>query len=584
MVDKSKNIPDDMFEDVPYQEQSIPDDMFEDVQYNESPSSSSDPSYLGGTAFKALQGALMGFADEAGGGIGAVGQALTDKDKSLSDVPELYTNIRDQIRNYEKTFDAENPGTAIAAELLGGVAPALFTGGASALANIGKVGLGQSIKAGAKSGLIQGAASGLGYSEGESLDDVGKDVALGGLAGGAIGGAVPAISRAIKGVTSKPKAGIKDWLTDQFESVDTMLDSKARSAAGQSNIGQKARTEIVESMQDDIKNWASYLENSRKKLGQEFQDIYSQADNLGLNKDIKNITNSIIDDINDATKRHGGVDFTKDMKDLTSVIKATDNFDNLSVKQLQSKANDIYQVASKFINTRGDKASYGQAIDAYKKIQKSIEDLMSKEPNLARRYSKVKKQFSDLKDSIKIIDKKFDPNTPVDKINVENKVFGLIGRLEDDGLSSDRARRIVEESFDRLKSLDDIETTTAMRDALFDKAKRYDINTQARRSGVNVIGSLENVAARAGAATGATQRGVNKVMSIPAQKFIEAGEMIAQIIPGKTGENARNQLAKAASDNSLQRAAAIHTLMQNPATREYVKDMFPELKFGDDSE
>ena len=88
---------------------------------------------------------------------------------------DKYSKIRDEY----KAASEANPATSFASEIVGGVAPALLTGGASLAGSVAKQGgkklLTEAGKQSMKLGALQGGISGAGYSEGDTLEEVAKD-------------------------------------------------------------------------------------------------------------------------------------------------------------------------------------------------------------------------------------------------------------------------------------------------------------------------------------------------------------------------------------------------------------------------
>lgn len=132
-------------------------------------------SYAGNLLQSAVgQGLGLGFGDEIEGAIRAgISQ--------FSDDPQTYSQARDVVRNQIKQFQETNPGTAITAEIVGGMIPtavALLTGvGApAAAANTARLG---AVAARAKQSIPIGAAAGIGYSEEDDFDGLTNDAAVG---------------------------------------------------------------------------------------------------------------------------------------------------------------------------------------------------------------------------------------------------------------------------------------------------------------------------------------------------------------------------------------------------------------------
>ena len=181
----------------------------------------------GGTILNALgQGATFGFADE----LGAAGATLVGKmlPESMGGLPagtpwqDAYTGIRDNIRQDTAAFAERNPGTAIAAEVAGGLA----TGGLG-LAKVMPTGanLAKTAAAGAGIGATEGGLYGYGSSDGENeLGDIVNGAVIGGITGGVGSAAFKKVSdvmadRAIK--LRKVVEGTSDGSVATVKAVDS---------------------------------------------------------------------------------------------------------------------------------------------------------------------------------------------------------------------------------------------------------------------------------------------------------------------------------------------------------------------------
>ena len=197
----AKKLDDSLFEDVPYEVPEMDDSLFEDVPYSES----EEMSTLEAMARGAAQGLTFDFADEIMGasqaGIGAL--------QGEGDYSELYKKYRDAQRKQMEQAAEESPIAYYGSDIAAGIIPALFTGGATAAATIGKQGLKagakQALKVGAGMGLATGAgASKADLTEGE-IGDFAKDTAIGGILGAGLGAATPAMAKVGGKVLGKGK-------------------------------------------------------------------------------------------------------------------------------------------------------------------------------------------------------------------------------------------------------------------------------------------------------------------------------------------------------------------------------------------
>lgn len=191
-----------------------------------------------GRAFE--QGALLGFADEAVGGIGAGIELARTGD--FGKAARAYRDIRDTERGADAQFAADNPKTNIAARLTGGIASLAATAPGRLL-----VGSGKTYGALATGGARVGALAGLGESDKDSLSEAAVDAGVGALTGGALAVAVPF---AVQQGANAARAGGR-FVTKVADTVGPRLGALARGepvtgsqvlgpAIGQQQAGQYA--------------------------------------------------------------------------------------------------------------------------------------------------------------------------------------------------------------------------------------------------------------------------------------------------------------------------------------------------------
>lgn len=152
---------------------------------------------LPGAAGQALQGLSMGFSDEAIARMRSLGGSGSISSGGSGDYEDLVKAEREGLRKYAE----ENPRTAMASELAGGLAPALLTGGAGLIPGATRAAaktmgpkiagmlFGQAPSVGrmAAYGTGSGAVSALGTTE-KGIEDQGGEMLKGAVAGGATTG------------------------------------------------------------------------------------------------------------------------------------------------------------------------------------------------------------------------------------------------------------------------------------------------------------------------------------------------------------------------------------------------------------
>lgn len=143
-------------------------------------------------------GITFGFQDELIAGLDAAVQPLVSIPENGSSAETWRQRYDENVANQRAQLKAgqdQHPVASIAGSVVGGIAPALVTGGASLAATT----TGRAVARGAGVGAAYGGAYGLGSAEGDVGDRV-PSALQGAALGGLVGGAVPAVIGAAKGV------------------------------------------------------------------------------------------------------------------------------------------------------------------------------------------------------------------------------------------------------------------------------------------------------------------------------------------------------------------------------------------------
>ena len=243
----------------------------------------------------AAQGASMGFADEATGGLEALLSMAQGSDQDFTD---LYSKHRDESRaNYKKAEEA-NPITSTVGNLAGAFAMPAGIGAAKAGA-----GLAARALAGGTAGAVQGAAQAVG--EAEKLDKNTAETAfdnavIGGLLGAGVAGVAPG---AVK---------VADDLFSKFSYYEQLKNVYKKAAAQDSLFGREGE-------------FAKKNKGMASKVIDEFQE---EQDKIG--KEIKKLK--------DTLKGEVKVDTTVD--DLRAQLKATSR-PSIKAEQEMDNVDDI---------------------------------------------------------------------------------------------------------------------------------------------------------------------------------------------------------------------------------------------------
>lgn len=258
------------------------------------------PGQSGSIADPLAQGATLGFADEIAGALGAIPAAI----QTGNSVPEAYRGIRDAARQQRSDFAERNPGTALGAELAGG----LLTGGVGTKYVAGAKGADLIRKSTMLGGLL-GGTSGLGYSNEDTVTGLLADAGQGAAIGGALGYAFPAAGQAL----SKAKANmVAGRSSDPYKKAVSILENKGVPLT----TGQKSGA-----------NWAKSAENTLSEVpygGKPLQSMFESQ-----RKDFQRKLFQMI-----------GVD-DADMLTAENLKKASDKLSDDYVRALEGKHIDL---------------------------------------------------------------------------------------------------------------------------------------------------------------------------------------------------------------------------------------------------
>ncbi len=270
------NFDDSLFDDSTKYDESL----FEDVP--------SEISSLESGSRGALQGATFSLADEIAGASEAIGTASLGNDK-FADLLENYRKYRDESRGAFKAAEEANPIAYGTGEIGAGIATGLLTGGAGAVANLGRVGVQQGAKELAKVGLKQGAASAFGASEADltkgEVGQLAKDTAIGGAVGATAGAVLPST---IKGV-GKAIGSMGEFAADKApEFIKKGMSSYGLAKKGIDVVGTQAQetldTESSKAANDIIEAFRKQYSEGSKMVGSALKSAPSQDFSAQMSK------------------------------------------------------------------------------------------------------------------------------------------------------------------------------------------------------------------------------------------------------------------------------------------------------------
>lgn len=216
---------------------------------------------IAGGASALAKGALFGLADEGMGiGYGAYQKASGDPRPFAT----LYAEGRDAQRGLDRQFESENPKTALALNVVGGIAgPGKFIAGGNTYGQL------------ARRGALAGALSGFGAGEG----DPGAQ-ALSTGAGAAIGGvAAPALaygaSQAGRGI-----GALSQRLREMPDDFGVLFGGAGAESSAPARITQQPGPRLIDEAVDTYENLLGSATPGR--IGPEYARLVKRAGELGM--------------------------------------------------------------------------------------------------------------------------------------------------------------------------------------------------------------------------------------------------------------------------------------------------------------
>lgn len=581
----------------------------ENASYKEPIQEDNRPSGVESLVRGAAQGLTFDMADELSGAAEALHNVALGPDQ-LKDVIENYERYRDSSREQFKKAEQENPKLYATGDILGGILPATVTGGASALANIGKTGLKTAIKESAKAGAKAGALVGLGRTEDitdipEAFEDVTKSAASTAV----IGAGLPIAGKGVEAATDLA-SGIGKYVK-KLPVIDDAIKAFELAKSGKSAIGEEVPKETLQNIRSSIEDLLiPALESKGKIASKKIGKTIDLASELGGAKNQNKILNQIENNLKEFQSKKVGVERSQDkIQDILDVIenyKTTNIIKGKSLPQpttrpvtareLQDIKQDISQIQQQNYKPSGDVFYEKPIAQSAKDISEALKgQLQSVDPKLRQTYENANLEYSNIKSLLDDFKNLQDPSTQ-QLHSAVSKYSSLGGNTK----SSD----IAELTLDRLKQqIDPLipKESEQFSKILQENAERYDIANKARQIG-EFGGSIRSLGIRAGDFTGKTAANIES--QIPEQiskpygaikKVLKSNNVIGSF-GQKTGQNMVNfdtsdeslnrlrtqvpenlqgsvglQLDKAMSASGAEREALLFGLKQQPAFRELLK-------------
>jgi hypothetical protein len=262
------------------------------------------------------QGVSFGFADEATARLESI----------MKGVP--YEQALEESRQAYRQAQEANPITYTGSEIAGGILPALIPTGAT------QVQAGASLGRLALIGAGTGALSGLGYSEGQDIGQVAKDVGIGGL----LGGSLPVLGRGVQSAIQ----GVKP-------AIDTSIKSGLSAMTGKT----LPYLEKVESQPERIKKIERIFTGTGKeetqKLANDITDLVKK-DPFGRKASLlSNRAYKVLEKDNEKISI-SKEDVLNNLKNIATEFNTTSDVDELTLKALNKKIKKIDQVYPETLN------------------------------------------------------------------------------------------------------------------------------------------------------------------------------------------------------------------------------------------
>lgn len=399
-----------------------------------------------------LQGMSLGFADEAIAGVRAGTEAMTGKDKSITDFPELYRQYQRLEQQKLEQAKERSPYAYMAGEVGGGIMSGLATSGAGLVAGGAPAavkGLApRAIKA-AQSGAILGGITGAGTSKGElgsqeQIADVLGSAALGGVLGGGLSAAGDVTKAGVKSVGGKMDEFIKDSpLLRQMG-----LARKFGQSGIAVNEGEKAGNLISRQQTQDITEIVNKFKSARDKIGQEIGALVDDASDSGVKVNIKPEYDQIVEDLRQALEKNKLIFGTAEADKILNQLKRVTNAE-LTPSEAKTLKNQIYDMVGGIETpelrnplTRFQKAideSLNEAVPGLQELNTKYSTFLSSGPEMLLTKGQPSEFVHKFLSSLK------EPDAKIAEATTE-----LLSSLSVPGVKKQESRRIYTELIDKL--------------------------------------------------------------------------------------------------------------------------------------
>jgi hypothetical protein len=324
-----------------------------------------------------LQSAMIGMSQGATFGLGD--EAIAKLESIRSGRP--YEDVLQEARGMYKQASEQNPASYLTGEIGAGIATPI--GQAATGAKLGRL---------AAMGAGTGALSGLGYSEGQDIGQVAKDVAIGGILGGSLPVLGRGVQSAIQGVKPAIDTSIKSGLSAMtgktlpyLEKVESQPERIKKIERIFTGTGKEETQKLANDITDLVKK--NPFERKAKLLSnQAYKILQKENDNISISKEeilnnLKNIGSTLnpvseVDQITLGKLNNKIKSIDENFPEVLSGIKSKEliKLIDKDIRSLTPKIGEVRQLGQDAENT----------LNVYKEIRRQIDiPLKSQSPRYA---------------------------------------------------------------------------------------------------------------------------------------------------------------------------------------------------------
>jgi hypothetical protein len=414
------------------------DEKFAQSQASQEPSSQPTPSTPSERPRSALQSGLIGAS--RGATFGLADEAIARLESIRSGRP--YEEVLQEARGMYKSASEQNPASYLTGEIGAGVA-----------APIGQVATGAKLGRLATIGAGTGALSGLGYSEGQDIGEVARDVGIGGLLGGSLPVLGAGLSKAKEYLPKISDIAIKKGLQGGLGVSSELLTEAEKNPKAVEKImkvyaGENIKKDIIPAKANIVESFMSDNPIAKRAIRNSKLAVESIPDDTMINKNLA--INELNKQIKILEKSEGVSDVRNEaIKMLSDKIKAFDNLpENIPGNRLKpilqgidddiEKAggwqnplkNNLYRDGLE--NARGAlDRDLKQQVPKYKQLMKKVSQDYQLSNNLTKRFA-TEKGFDEnkIQNALNAQLRKTDTNLQKDFKRLE--AFGRASGYQDD--------------------------------------------------------------------------------------------------------------------------------------------------------